>query len=40
VHGIAIKPGKPAILGFSEKSPSATPVPVVGVPVILFPALL
>lgn len=32
LHGIAIKPGKPAILGFSNKSPSATPVPVVGVP--------
>ncbi len=32
LHGIAIKPGKPAILGISSKISSANPVPVIGVP--------
>lgn len=32
LHGIAIKPGKPAILGISNNIPPANPVPVIGVP--------
>ena len=32
VHGIAIKPGKPAILGVSSGSPASSSIPVLGVP--------